>query len=222
MINTSLYAQVCAWDNLLLAYRKASKGKRSKVPVASFEYHLEDNLIALQTELQSKTYKPGPYQSFVVYETKRRLISAAPFVVIVSILIMLLSIRWFIWWMQQGSLLFEFYQKEMQEKNWDIFARWQRWQVLLILVWVAGLIPILALQRWSLLTLFFVTVPIDLIFRGRVIVELQCMLSINPFRPMSLITGEPAVRRGRIIQIIGWLLIVPCGLAALTSAFWPF
>jgi RNA-directed DNA polymerase len=79
MTNEFLYAQVYDWDNLLLAYRKASKGKRGKAPAARFEYHLEDNLITLQEELRDKTYRPGTYHSFYIHEPKRRLISAAPF-----------------------------------------------------------------------------------------------------------------------------------------------
>lgn len=75
----SLYQKVCSWENLLLAFRKAGKGKRGKAPAASFEYRLEDNLITLQTELREKTYRPGTYDSFYVHDPKRRLISAAPF-----------------------------------------------------------------------------------------------------------------------------------------------
>jgi len=78
-MSASLYARIHTWDNLLLAYRKASKGKRSKEPAARFEYHLEDNLITLQDELRTKTYHPGAYNSFYIHEPKRRLISAAPF-----------------------------------------------------------------------------------------------------------------------------------------------
>ena len=33
-----LYSRVRAWDNLYLAYRKASKGKRGKRPAAEFEF----------------------------------------------------------------------------------------------------------------------------------------------------------------------------------------
>jgi hypothetical protein len=78
-MNVSLYPRVYAWDNLLLAHRKASKGKRGKAPAARFEYHLEDNLITLQAELGDKTYRPGAYHSFYIKDPKRRLISAAPF-----------------------------------------------------------------------------------------------------------------------------------------------
>ena len=74
-----MYSQVCSWDNLLLAYRKASKGKRGHSNVAVFEYHLEDNLLQLQHELKSKTYQPGEYHSFYIHDPKKRLISAAPF-----------------------------------------------------------------------------------------------------------------------------------------------
>ena len=74
-----MYAQLVSWDNLYLAYRKASRGKRGRPAVAQFEYRLEDNLIQLQRELAAQTYRPGPYHSFYIHEPKRRLISAAPF-----------------------------------------------------------------------------------------------------------------------------------------------
>jgi RNA-directed DNA polymerase len=74
-----LYPKIWDWDNLYLAYRKARKGKRGKRPAAEFEFRLEDNLVALQEELAAKTYQPGAYHSFRIYEPKRRLISAAPF-----------------------------------------------------------------------------------------------------------------------------------------------
>lgn len=74
-----MFAALTSWENLLLAVRKASKGKRGRVPSAAFEYRLEDNLLALQHELRTQTYQPGGYASFVIHEPKRRLISAAPF-----------------------------------------------------------------------------------------------------------------------------------------------
>ncbi len=74
-----LYPQVCAWENLYLAWRKARKGKRGREPAATFEFDLEANLLRLQQELETKTYQPGPYRSFYIHDPKRRLISAAPF-----------------------------------------------------------------------------------------------------------------------------------------------
>lgn len=79
MVESPTLAQVYAWDNLWLAWRRASRGKRGRPAAAGFEYHLEDNLVALQHELQTRTYCPGAYHSFTIREPKRRLISAAPF-----------------------------------------------------------------------------------------------------------------------------------------------
>lgn len=74
-----MYARLCDWDNLTLAYRRASRGKRGKLPAARFEYRLEDNLVQLQQDLVTQAYQPGQYHSFYIHEPKRRLISAAPF-----------------------------------------------------------------------------------------------------------------------------------------------
>lgn len=62
-----------------MLYRKAAKGKRGLAPAATFEYHLEDNLVAPQGELAHRSYQSGRYASFYIHEPKRRLISAAPF-----------------------------------------------------------------------------------------------------------------------------------------------
>jgi len=76
---SGLYAQICAWENLERAYRRARKGKRGQAPAADFERRLEDNLVQLQNDLLNQTYEPGAYHSFYIHEPKRRLISAAPF-----------------------------------------------------------------------------------------------------------------------------------------------
>ncbi len=76
---TNLWPKITSFDNLLLAFRKAAKGKRSKPTVATFEYNLEPNLFALQAELREGRYHPGSYVNFTIHEPKRRLISAAPF-----------------------------------------------------------------------------------------------------------------------------------------------
>ncbi|MGD8969602.1 MAG: reverse transcriptase domain-containing protein [Anaerolineae bacterium] len=74
-----MYTQICCWENLLLAYRRASRGKRGHPSVATFEHRLEDNLFQLQHELRDRSYRPGGYVSFHIHDPKRRLISAAPF-----------------------------------------------------------------------------------------------------------------------------------------------
>ena len=68
-----------AFDNLLLAYRKARLGKRGKTAVAAFGLGLERELIDLQQELMNGEYRPGRYRLFQIYERKARQIAAAPF-----------------------------------------------------------------------------------------------------------------------------------------------
>lgn len=75
----SLWQQVTMWENLLIAFRKASKGKRGLPAAAIFEHHLTDKLHQLQNDLITHTYRPGRYTHFYVHEPKRRKISAAPF-----------------------------------------------------------------------------------------------------------------------------------------------
>jgi len=74
-----LYEKICVWENLLLAFRKAEKGKGKKAAVATFEVRLESELLMLQEELKSKIYRPGSYHAFTILDPKERLISAAPF-----------------------------------------------------------------------------------------------------------------------------------------------
>lgn len=74
-----LFPQLTSFKNLHLAFRKASRGKRGQPAVAGFEYRLEGQLFRLQAELRNHTYRPGPYQSFHIFDPKRRLVSAAPF-----------------------------------------------------------------------------------------------------------------------------------------------
>jgi retron-type reverse transcriptase len=74
-----IWPQVISFENLLLAYRKAKRGKGRSRTVSGFALNLERNLIELQRELQSGTYSPGDYRLFTIYERKRRQIAAALF-----------------------------------------------------------------------------------------------------------------------------------------------
>ncbi len=75
----NLYPQIITFENLLLAARKAQKGKKFQDNVLGFNYNLERELLQLQQELSSKTYQPGAYRTFTIQEPKTRLISAAPY-----------------------------------------------------------------------------------------------------------------------------------------------
>jgi len=75
----SLFDQVCRFDNLFSAWRKAARGKRASGAAAAFELGVADRLLELQATLSTESYRPGNYTHFTINEPKRRLISAAPF-----------------------------------------------------------------------------------------------------------------------------------------------
>lgn len=75
----NLFPQIVSFENLLQAADLASKGKRNRPNVIQFYLNLEDNLFLLQEQLMNRAYQPGAYDSFYIFEPKKRLISAAPF-----------------------------------------------------------------------------------------------------------------------------------------------
>ncbi|MCH9699377.1 MAG: RNA-directed DNA polymerase [Gammaproteobacteria bacterium] len=74
-----MFEKVTAWDNLYLAWQKASRHKRGRQDVAAFEHDLEANLLDIQHQLLTLTWQPAGYVSFYIQDPKFRLISAAPF-----------------------------------------------------------------------------------------------------------------------------------------------
>jgi RNA-directed DNA polymerase len=74
-----VWDEVVSPDNLDAAYRKARRGKRFRDDVAAFAMGWEEELLRLRQQLKDRTYVPGKYRRFVIYERKPRVISAAPF-----------------------------------------------------------------------------------------------------------------------------------------------
>ena len=75
----ALYEQLCEYDNLFHAYEKARKGKTLKRYVIQFEEQLKENLLQLQQELKTQTYKPKPLDTFIIRDPKTRKISKSDF-----------------------------------------------------------------------------------------------------------------------------------------------
>ena len=75
----NLFQKLCSYDNLLLAFMNARKGKAKKEYVIEFGQNLENNLYALQWELLTHTYRPKPLTTFTVHDPKTRKISASNF-----------------------------------------------------------------------------------------------------------------------------------------------
>lgn len=74
-----LWAEVLAYDNLLWAYHRASRGKGNKAEVKHFAERLEENLERLREDVDTGSFAYGHFHSFKVYEPKERVIHAAAF-----------------------------------------------------------------------------------------------------------------------------------------------
>lgn len=72
-----IFDDVVSLKGLFSAWRRFSKGKRSKKDVNAFELHLEDNLFSLHQRLVSGEWRPDPYQAFLVQDPKLRRIHKA-------------------------------------------------------------------------------------------------------------------------------------------------
>jgi len=75
----NIYHQIYTWDNLLIAYYKAAKGKRKKREVKKYASELEKNIGDLQKQFITKELNVGNYSFFTIKEPKVRDICAAHF-----------------------------------------------------------------------------------------------------------------------------------------------
>jgi len=74
-----LWDTLVSYPNLWASVRVAARGKRSRPDVAAFLLEQEVEVPRLRRELESGEYRPSGYRTFLVRESKPRLISAAPF-----------------------------------------------------------------------------------------------------------------------------------------------
>lgn len=75
----NLFDQIVSPENMALAYKKTMKGKRRTWGYLEFKEYDQVNLTRLTDEVISGAYEPDEYSEFMIYDPKKRLISALPF-----------------------------------------------------------------------------------------------------------------------------------------------
>ena len=75
----NLYDKICSLDNLILAEKKARKGKSKQSDVILFDKNKENNLLELHQILLNKQFKNSKYHVFTIYEKKERVIHKLPY-----------------------------------------------------------------------------------------------------------------------------------------------
>ncbi len=74
-----MFEEAFTIQKLLDAHKKCRVSKQHRKEIVSFEINLPINLTSLSKALLSKTYKPGKYKTFKIFEPKERLIEALPY-----------------------------------------------------------------------------------------------------------------------------------------------
>lgn len=67
------------FKNMLEAYERASKNKHYNKEVVIYELDLASNIIKTLKQLYDGTYRTSKYNSFTIYEPKKRIIKSLPF-----------------------------------------------------------------------------------------------------------------------------------------------
>mgnify|MGYP001585662847 FL=1 len=75
----NLYNKIISFENLILAWKKARKGKTKKNYIIEFERDLFCNLLALHYELKYLSYRPKALVTFILRDPKTRKISKSEF-----------------------------------------------------------------------------------------------------------------------------------------------
>lgn len=75
-----MWHKVYEYDNLILAFHKAAKGKQRKTEVMAFKTNFHHNIMYLSNQIKSFNVPIGNYQYFEIHDPKQRTISAASFV----------------------------------------------------------------------------------------------------------------------------------------------
>jgi retron-type reverse transcriptase len=70
------FENICSLENLYYAWHKVSLGRSKNASVLAFYGNLDSNLAVIAEALREGTYKPGPYNRFLIKDPKERVISA--------------------------------------------------------------------------------------------------------------------------------------------------
>lgn len=74
-----LFEKMISGENINLAYEKAINNKRIRPDILKFSFSREKNLAEIEYKLKNKSFVHSPYFSFVVNDSKKRIIWAAQF-----------------------------------------------------------------------------------------------------------------------------------------------
>jgi len=72
------FEDIYSLENLYLAWHKVSTGKSANSSLLEFYSNLDENLVSISNDMKNGSYRPGPYNRFLIKDPKERIISASP------------------------------------------------------------------------------------------------------------------------------------------------
>ena len=72
-------SNICNFENLYKAYKKAKRGKGYNGSCARFQMMSLEGVHTLKSQLENQTYQMAPYNEFKIYEPKERVIKSCSF-----------------------------------------------------------------------------------------------------------------------------------------------
>ena len=75
----NLYSRICSIENLVLAEKKARRGKSKQNGVISFDRNPQDLIINLHYILINREYRTSQYRTFTLFDKKEREIFQLPY-----------------------------------------------------------------------------------------------------------------------------------------------
>ena len=122
-------------------------------------------------------------------------------------------------WLTQHSKSNQEQFDEIYRSKKQRIEQWERVGCLLVLAFGTWFVLTAVMAKWQLMIAgIVISLPILIILSGVQVADLRYTWSALPFLPIRLIVGPRAVWRGRILVIIGLLLLTVCG--GFSLLFW--
>lgn len=77
--HNNLWDQIVTFENLFEGYKAATRHKRFRESSLKYRQHLEENIINTLNLLTWRQWRPSAYRQFLIFDPKKRLISAPAF-----------------------------------------------------------------------------------------------------------------------------------------------
>ncbi len=76
---SKLFSEITDFTNIHKAYVDARRNKRFRLGILEYGCNLEKNLLSIKRDMKNRTYVHGGYREFIITDSKKRTINAAPF-----------------------------------------------------------------------------------------------------------------------------------------------